>query len=185
MSERMPEKCQKICQKRMLEDMSEKDIRKYVRKGCQKICPKKCHKERLYWTVSIEHWRSHHYISFAKHFCIFQILVPRRLGVWNCFESSVTRVSLSQLGQIDHSGHCWTPNQEKGRGGEDNSDEIQRPKGSRLIRIILSSSSSPDFSTKNVWICDKYVMIWCHGGDHSKWSSWHFGCALYVWGCGP
>ena len=37
---------QKICQKRMSEDMSEK--------GCQKIRPKKCHKERLYWTVSIE-----------------------------------------------------------------------------------------------------------------------------------
>ena len=23
-----------------------------------------------------------------------------------------------------HRGHCWTPNQEKGRGREDNSDEI-------------------------------------------------------------
>ena len=34
----------------MAEDMSEKD----VRKGCQKICPKKSHKERLYWTGSIE-----------------------------------------------------------------------------------------------------------------------------------
>ena len=40
------------------------------------------------------------------------------------FESSVTRVSLNQFGLIDHSGHCWTRNQEKGRGGEDNSDEI-------------------------------------------------------------
>ena len=39
-----------------------------------------------------------------------------------------------------------------------------------FIRIILSFSSSPDFSTKNVRICDKYVIIWCHGGDHSKWS---------------
>ena len=49
---------QKECQNRlseeMTEDMSEKDVRRYVRKGCQKICPKKCHKERLYWTVSIE-----------------------------------------------------------------------------------------------------------------------------------
>ena len=40
-----------------------------------------------------------------------------------------------------------------------------------FIRIILSFSSSPDFSTKNVRICDKYVSIWCHGGDHSKWSN--------------
>ena len=40
-----------------------------------------------------------------------------------------------------------------------------------FIRIILSSSSSPDFSTKNVRIFDKYVIIWCHGGDHSKWSN--------------
>ena len=39
-----------------------------------------------------------------------------------------------------------------------------------FIRIILSSSSSPDFNTKNVRNCDKYVIIWCHGGDHSKWS---------------
>ena len=46
--------CQKECQNRLSEDMSEKDIRRYVRKGCQKIRPKKCHKERLYWTVSIE-----------------------------------------------------------------------------------------------------------------------------------
>ena len=28
------------------------------------------------------------------------------------------RVSLNQFGQIDYSGHCWIPNQEKGRGGE-------------------------------------------------------------------
>ena len=40
-----------------------------------------------------------------------------------------------------------------------------------FIRIILSFSSSPDFSTKNVKICDKYVIIWCHGGDHSKWNN--------------
>ena len=39
---------------RMPEEMSEKDVRKYVTKTCQKISPKKCHKERLYWTVSIE-----------------------------------------------------------------------------------------------------------------------------------
>ena len=45
-----------------------------------------------------------------------------------------------------------------------------------FIRIILSFSSSPDFSTKNVRICDKYVSIWCHGGDHSKWSN--FPCWL-------
>ena len=31
---------------------------------------------------------------------------------------------MNQFGQIDHSGHCWTPNQEKGQGGEDISDEI-------------------------------------------------------------
>ena len=71
MSERMPERMPEImsakdvrryvrkeCQNRlseeMSEDMSEKDVRRYVRKGCQKIRPKKCHKERLYWTVSIE-----------------------------------------------------------------------------------------------------------------------------------
>ena len=41
-----------------------------------------------------------------------------------------------------------------------------------FIRIILSFSSSPDFSTKNVRICDKYVSIWCHDGDHSKWSNY-------------
>ena len=40
-----------------------------------------------------------------------------------------------------------------------------------FIRIILSFSSSPDFSTKNVRIYDRYVSIWCHGGDHSKWSN--------------
>ena len=40
-----------------------------------------------------------------------------------------------------------------------------------FIRMILSFSSSPDFSTKNVRICDKCVSIWCHGGDHSKWSN--------------
>ena len=40
--------------RKMSEIMSEKDVRRYVRKECQKICPKKCHKERLYWTVSIE-----------------------------------------------------------------------------------------------------------------------------------
>ena len=56
--------------------------------------------------------------------------MSRRLGVWrrpgvcNSFELSITRVSLNQFGQINHSGHCWTPSQEKGRGGEDNSDEF-------------------------------------------------------------
>ena len=48
-----------------------------------------------------------------------------------------------------------------------------------FIRIILSFSSSPDFSTKNVRICDKYVSIWCHGGDHSKWSNFWF---IVFWG---
>ena len=47
-----------------------------------------------------------------------------------------------------------------------------------FIRIILSFSSSPDFNTKNVRICDKYVSIWCHGGDHSKWSN--FFCVIKV-----
>ena len=71
MSERMPEimsakdvrryviryvrkECQNRLSEEMSEDMSEKDVRRYVRKGCQKIRPKKCHKERLYWTVSVE-----------------------------------------------------------------------------------------------------------------------------------
>ena len=153
-----PKICQKICKKRMSERMSKqtvrRDARRYVRKGCQRICPKKCHKERLYWTGSIEFQVPRplkpRYISLAKHFYIFQILVPRRLGVWrrpgvwrrlgvwrrpgvwNCFEPSIPRASLNQFGQIDHSGHCWNPNQEKGRGGEDNSDEILRPKDSRF-----------------------------------------------------
>ena len=48
-----------------------------------------------------------------------------------------------------------------------------------FIRIIISFSSSPDFSTKNVTICDKYVSIWCHGGDHSKWSICFFVLLLY------
>ena len=52
-----------------------------------------------------------------------------------------------------------------------------------FIRIILSSSSSPDFSPKNVRICDKYVSIWCHGGDHSKWSNFFPGpCSLKMTG---
>ena len=50
----MSEKMSEEMSEEMSEDMSEKDIRRYVRKGCQKIRPKKCHKERLYWTVSIE-----------------------------------------------------------------------------------------------------------------------------------
>ena len=50
-----------------------------------------------------------------------------------------------------------------------------------FIKISLSFSSSPDFSTKNVTICDKYVSIWCHGGDHSKWSNLLFdSCGLLV-----
>ena len=44
--------------------------------------------------------------------------MPRRLETPGRLNSSVTRVSLNQFGLIDHSGHCWTPNQEKGRGGE-------------------------------------------------------------------
>ena len=62
--------------------------------------------------------------------------VWRRLGVWNCFESSVTivtRVSLNQFGLIDHSGHCWTPNQEKGRGGEDNPRQILAQRMSEFV----------------------------------------------------
>ena len=47
----------------------------------------------------------------ATQFYIFQILIP-------------TKTNLNQCGQINHNGHCWTPNQEKGRGGEDNADEI-------------------------------------------------------------
>ena len=40
-----------------------------------------------------------------------------------------------------------------------------------FIKIILSFSSSPnDFSTKNVRICNKYAIIWCYGGGHSKWN---------------
>ena len=50
MSERMPEDMLE----KEIKNISEKDIRRYVRKGCQKIRPKKYHKERLYWTVSIE-----------------------------------------------------------------------------------------------------------------------------------
>ena len=38
----------------MIEDMLEKDVRKYNGKGYEKICPKKSHKERFYWTISIE-----------------------------------------------------------------------------------------------------------------------------------
>ena len=72
---------------------------------------------------------------------------------------------------------------------------LMKSRGRRLldfIRIILSFSSSPDFSTKNVRICDKYVSIWCHGGDHSKWSNFFvhmFSSRQQMWKaqlrCGP
>ena len=39
-----------------------------------------------------------------------------------------------------------------------------------FIRIILSFSSSPDFNKKMSEFVT-YVSIWCHGGDHSKWSN--------------
>ena len=137
----------------MSEYISEKDVRKECQKICQKKCQQKCQKicqkicqkrssedmsdrtsllNGLYWTPD---WRSHHYISLAKHFHIFQIIVSRRLGA-------------------SRRPGVW-----------------RRRRALDFIRIILSSSSSPDFSTKNVRIYDKYVIIWCHGGDHSKWSN--------------
>ena len=50
---------------------------------------------------------------------------------------SEKNVSLNEFGQIDHSGHCRTPNQEKGRGGEDNSDRDRQALD--FIRIISPS----------------------------------------------
>ena len=46
-----------------------------------------------------------------------------------------------------------------------------------FIKIILSFLSSPDFSTKNVRICDKCISMWCYDGDHSKWNNF-FPCLL-------
>ena len=70
-------------------NMSEKNVRKNVRRYVRKGCPKKCHKERLYWTVSIELQAPRRLktdvataiLALAKQFYIFQILVSRRLGV--------------------------------------------------------------------------------------------------------
>ena len=44
------------------------------------------------------------------------------------------------VSQLDHSGHCWRRDEEE--------------------RIILMKSK--------VSLWDKYVLIGCHGGDHSK-----------------
>ena len=97
----------------------------------------KCHKERLFWTVSIE------------------LQAPRRLK---------TDVATAILAQPD-SLYLSNLNSQAPR-------RVETP--GRLETPRRLETLEPDFHTKNVRICDKYVSIWCHGGDHSKWSIFPF-----------
>ena len=178
-------RCKRICQKRMAENMSEKDVRRYVERSvnrniqkiCQKECQTKCQKECFYWTVSIDFQAPMRLETPGRLETPRHLETPGRPGIWNYFElsltkanlnqyrqSSITRISLSQFGQINRNGHRWAPNQEK------DAERIILMKFTALqfldfIKIIFSLSSSPDFST----ISDKYIIIWNDGGNYPKY----------------
>ena len=81
-----------------------KNVRRYVKKECQKVSEE----------ISIE---------MPENMSTKNARRYARKNIRRYVRNECQKISSYQMGQIDHSGHRC-PKQEKGRGGEDNSDEI-------------------------------------------------------------
>ena len=145
MIERTPERrSQGILAKRMSNDMSaiRKNVRENVRKECRKDMLERM-SEDMSERMSEETSER----------------MPERMS-----EDMSERMSdRTQWSRPD-------PDQDKGRGGEDNLMKFRGRRALDFIRVFLSSSSSSDFTTKNVRICQNIVPICCNN-MMSRWGS--------------
>ena len=71
---------------------------------------------------------------------------------------------MNQFGLIDHSGHCWAPNQEKGRGGE-TPRRLETPGRLETPRRIETPGRLTFFGIKHN--ASQFESVW---PDRSQWS---------------
>ena len=71
---------------------------------------------------------------------------------------------MNQFGLIDHNGHCWTPNQEKGRGGE-TPRRLETPGRLETLRRLETPGRLKLFLIKRNE--SQFESVWL---DRSQWS---------------